>query len=515
MINWMEYADIQKLKRAGLNKSQVARKLDTDYKTVLKYWDMSPDDFSAERGFAESRRCKADAYKEYLLKCLTEYPDMSSAQLYDWLKENTGKDILPFTERTMRNYVNRLREEYDIAKPIKTRQYEAVEELPMGFQAQVDMGSINLKNYYGKSKKVYCFAMVLSHSRYKYVFWQDKPFTTTDFTAAHMKAFAFFGGRPIQIVYDQDRVMTVSENAGDIIYTEGFQSFVNEIKFEVYLCRGADPESKGKVENVVKYAKHNFAEHRVFYDIDSFNQDCIDWLRRTANGTVNDTTKKIPAEVFAVEKEYLLPVSECTYVNSGTTSILYSVRKDNVVLYKSNRYRVPYGTYEPGKQVALYENDKSLRITDPDTGEILAVYRLSLEKGKLIGDKVRHNEKVAIVKQTEEELRTLFGSPARFDEFLQQVEESHPRHYKDQLFQMKKLFDAYDKEIILDSYDYCITHNLFSNADLNSCVLFFTSKNNDPLKKKLNASSLPEKYRNDKIAVRDLSIYEQALSGRD
>ena len=109
MINWMEYAEIQKLKRAGLNKSQVARKLETDYKTVLKYWDMSPDDFSAERELAESRRCKADAFKSYLLKCLKDYPDMSSAQLYDWLKEKTGKDDLPFTERTMRNYVRRLR----------------------------------------------------------------------------------------------------------------------------------------------------------------------------------------------------------------------------------------------------------------------------------------------------------------------------------------------------------------------------------------------------------------------
>lgn len=515
MINWMEYAEIQKHKRAGLNKSQVARLLSTDYKTILKYWDMSPDDFSAERENASSRRCKADAFKNYILKCLTEYPDMSSAQLYDWLKENSGNDTLPFTERTMRNYVNHIREEYDITRPQKVRQYEAVEELPMGFQAQVDMGSINLKNYYGRSKKVFCFAMVLSHSRYKYVLWQDRPFTTSDFTAAHIKAFAFFGGRPKQIVYDQDRVMTVSENYGDIIYTSGFQSFVNEIKFEIYLCRGADPESKGKVENVVKYAKHNFAEHRVFYDIDSFNQDCIDWLRRTANGTINDTTKKIPAEVFSVEKEYLIPVSECTNVNSDTKSILYSVRKDNVVLYKSNRYRVPYGTYAPGRKVALYANNRRLRITDPETGEILAVYDISSEKGKLIGEKVRHNEKPEVVLQTEQELKALFDYPARFDDFLKQVEATHMRHYKDQLFQLKKLFEVYDKPVILESFEYCITHSLFSYADMNSCILFFNTRKEDPLKKRLNAKSLPEKYRNDKIALRDLSIYEEALSRRD
>lgn len=56
-----------------------------------------------------------------------------------------------------------------------------------------------------------------------------------------------------------------------MIYTEGFQNYINEIKFDVFLCRGADPESKGKVENVVKYAKHGFAEHRILRDIDRFS----------------------------------------------------------------------------------------------------------------------------------------------------------------------------------------------------------------------------------------------------
>ena len=30
------------------------------------------------------------------------------------------------------------------------------------------------------------------------------------------------------------------------------------------LCRAYDPESKGKVEAVVKFLKYNFAKHRTF-----------------------------------------------------------------------------------------------------------------------------------------------------------------------------------------------------------------------------------------------------------
>ena len=126
------------------------------------------------------------------------------------------------------------------------RQYEAVPELPMGFQAQVDFGEIWLERKNGSKVKVYCFGIVLSHSRYKFLWWQDKPFTTLTFIDAHNKAFEYFGGMPKELVYDQDRILSVSENAGDIIYTEGFQNYLDSAKFQVRLCRAFDPESKGK-----------------------------------------------------------------------------------------------------------------------------------------------------------------------------------------------------------------------------------------------------------------------------
>ncbi len=82
------------------------------------------------------------------------------------------------------------------------KQHEAVQELPMGYQAQVDFGQIWLNNSDGKRVKLYVFAMVLSHSRIKYAYWQDRPFTTKDFIDAHIKAFEYFGGMTHEIVYD-------------------------------------------------------------------------------------------------------------------------------------------------------------------------------------------------------------------------------------------------------------------------------------------------------------------------
>ncbi|MFA6940787.1 MAG: hypothetical protein WCQ54_07355 [Clostridiaceae bacterium] len=258
MTDWKMYGEIQEYKRKGFSKSQTARKLGRDYKTILKYWDMSPDEYAAERGNALTRPRKAESYEEYVVECLTAYPDMSAAQLYDWLLEKRSGTKLSFKPRAFRNYVADIREQYGIKKPQKIRQYEAADDPPMGDQSQVDMGEIILETDTGRHKKVYCFAMVMSNSRHKFVWWQEKPFTTESFILCHMKAFFFFGGRTREIVYDQDKILAVSENHGDIIYTESFQTFVSIIKFDIYLCRGNDPESKGRVENVVKYAKHGF-----------------------------------------------------------------------------------------------------------------------------------------------------------------------------------------------------------------------------------------------------------------
>ena len=114
----------------------------------------------------------------------------------------------------------------------------------------------------------------------------------------------------------------------------------------IYVGR-ADPESKGMIENVVKYIKGNFADSRVFNDIEDWNDRALQWLQRTGNQQVHQTTKKRPAEVFLLEKQHLQPVSSLlSYESTNNQSITRSVSKDNTIRYKSNRYSVPLGTYQ-------------------------------------------------------------------------------------------------------------------------------------------------------------------------
>ena len=175
---------------------------------------------------------------------MKEYPHLSAAQIKDWLLERFPN--LEVADSTTRLYVNEVREEYQIAKTKKVREYEAVEEQPMGKQMQVDWGETKQKAEDKKVVKLHFISFVLSHSRYKCIEWQDRPFTTRDTIRCHENAFQYYGGMPEEIVYDQDHLITVSENAGDIILTGEFKRIKNNVVFGCIFVESLIPSKKEK-----------------------------------------------------------------------------------------------------------------------------------------------------------------------------------------------------------------------------------------------------------------------------
>ncbi len=341
MKEWKMYSRIHQLKESGFKKAKVAKKLGINVKTVSKYWAIPPDKYHEMLVNSRQRPKYLEQYEDVILRWLSEHPDMTSAQVDDWLKEHYG-DAYNGKGRTVRAYVNKLREKYNIPRDAPTRQYQAVEDPPMGYQAQVDCGEKVINKSDGTTIKLYCIGIVLSHSRYKYAQWWDKPLTSAKLVEMLNQAFEYFGGMPKELVFDQDKIVAVSENYGDVIYTQEFERYRQLMKFKVHLCRGADPQSKGKVEAVVKYIKNNFAAHRTFSNLASFNEGCLNWLARTGNATIHGITKKIPAQVFLLEKQYLQPISQA--INLPVNILTRGVRKDNTILYHSNRYSIPLET---------------------------------------------------------------------------------------------------------------------------------------------------------------------------
>jgi transposase len=127
---WRMYNQIQDLKKIGLNKSQISRKLGISRPTVKKYINMSPEEYDKELRNMRTRAKRPDQHQDTILMWLKEYHDMSAAQIYDRLEEKHGP--LGFTEGTVRRYVRILRTENNIPKHPHIRPYLATDDPPMG-----------------------------------------------------------------------------------------------------------------------------------------------------------------------------------------------------------------------------------------------------------------------------------------------------------------------------------------------------------------------------------------------
>ena len=244
-----------------------------------------------------------------------------------------------------------LREQLGIPKSAPPREYTAVAELPPGKQMQVDFGEMYMPNAGGKGKTKVRFAVfVLSHSRYKFTYFQSRPFHTVDLVTAMTECFRYFDGMPDEIVFDQDSIVCVSENNGDVILTYEFEKFRQQCGFKVYMCRAADPESKGKVENAVRYVKHGFLENRLYpFDDETLNSCAIAWLERTAmsqrdiedtlreiygseisQGLISRITDKILPEVNEWQNRPLDKIYPVIFFDG----IVFNSRKDNKIISK-------------------------------------------------------------------------------------------------------------------------------------------------------------------------------------
>jgi hypothetical protein len=283
---------------------------------------------------------------------------------------------------------------------------------------------------------------------------------------------------PAEFVYDQDHLVLVSENNGDLIYTHEFAAYRKLREFKTYMCRKSDPESKGRIENVVGYVKKNFARHRVYYNLDKLNEQCLYWLKRTGNGKIHNTTKKIPAEVFLEEKKHLRPVPTTITIKSTTGSISRVVRKDNTISYQGNRYSVPLETYNGmGKNVKVHvENKDTLVINDMETGLEITRHPLCHEKGKLIKNNNHSRDRSKGIPEYLAKVTELLGNTTMAKDFLDRIHELKPRYIRDQLQLISVKAADVDGRIIAKTLDYCRKNKLYSATDFTDALAHFKAR---------------------------------------
>ncbi|MFT8323456.1 MAG: hypothetical protein ABF649_21580 [Bacillus sp. (in: firmicutes)] len=272
---------------------------------------------------------------------------------------------------------------------------------------------------------------------------------------------------------------------------------------------------------MVKYIKGNFADSRVFKEIEDWNHRALQWLERTGNFNVHNTTKKRPIEVFLVEKQHLLPVSPLLSNESNhTNSITRNIGKDNTIRFESNRYSLPLGTYGslPNNQVFL-EIKKEYPDT-PDTliirkqldGERIAEHPISNEKGKLIKNRSHSRDRSKGINEMKQTILTHFEKQKDANVFLDEVCLKYNRYRRDQLAILLSVIKK-DAAFIHQALSICVKEKLFSANDFRDVVDYLkntvhvTEATND----NIGESTLSNHKYN--VTTRSLSTYTSILGG--
>ena len=387
---------------------------------------------------------------------LDSHPYLSAAQIEDRLKEEFA-DLPTVHSKTVYNFTESIRSHYGINKePEKDpRQYEKLSETDYGMYAQVDFGQYHMLTPVSTRKKIYFFVMVLSRSRQKFVHLQSIPFTTETAIIAHQQAFKFFEGQPRKIIYDQDRLFIVDENLGDVTLTQNFKSYVEQAGFQTIFCRKSDPESKGKVENVVKYVEYNFLRGRIYTGDDHLNQSAISWLHRTANGKKHCGTQLIPNEQWVKEKAFLCSIKKSLAIEQQIPT-KYKVRKDNTISYKSNFYTLPLGTYKNANTwVYLKEIGERIQILDLNN-QLLTSHQICLSYGMTIRNFDHTRDKSQSLETLKVQVLQLFPDREKGLLVMELLKKERMRYTRDNLMFLKKYLPDFEEDIIVQTLDKCL-----------------------------------------------------------
>lgn len=409
----------------GLTERKIAKALGLSRNTVSKYLHMPEAEVSRQLEDL-SRVKKLDAYRAYIIQLLETYPGLSAVKVLRKLKQKV--EPLAVSDRSVRRYIQALKDEISFKQ---ARYYEPVIDMVPGVQCQVDGGEFRGMVIGGQEATVYFTVFVLSYSRLMYVSVSSKPIDTQALIQQHDAAFRYFGGMPQECVYDQTKLVVISETFRELDLNERFHQYATAAGFNIRACEGYDPESKGKVEAGVKYVKQNGLYGETFKDWKALEGYLLDWLDEVANQRVHGSTGESPKTRYGRDEQakmhaYLTPAG--TYGQApGETR---QVDKTGLISWQSNKYSVPM-QYQAAK-VGVACDAGRLWVNDLASGEIIAEHRVSLEKGQVIKNQNHYRDMQQKLEALESALAGQLGLKTG-ERLCALLKASSPKIYKDQL----------------------------------------------------------------------------------
>ncbi len=222
---------------------------------------------------------------------------------------------------------------------------------------------------WGAEGGLHLFCAVSAWSRWRFVAFADneRSETTLSMLAA---CFEAMGGVPKVVLADRMGCLKGGVVANVVVPTPAYVRFATHYGFRPDFCEGADPESKGLVENLVGYAKRDLlVPHAPFADLVAANQAAVIW-REEVNGTMHSEIAAVPSQRLASEAELFAPLPSIRPTMAKV--VMRKVDKLSCIRIGGARYSVP--NHLIGRLVEVGAGDG--RVKAVNLGEVVADHPL-------------------------------------------------------------------------------------------------------------------------------------------
>jgi transposase len=237
-----------------------------------------------------------------------------------------------------------------------------------GEEAQVDYGTGPMVRdpLTQRYRRTRLFVLTLGYSR-KAVHLLTFQSSTRIWAELHQQAFRRLGGVTRTVVLDNLAEGVLKPDIYDPTLNPLYRDMLTHYGTVALPCRVADPDRKGKVERAVGHAKNTPLKGQRFESLAQAQTYLDRWEQHWADTRIHGTTKRQVAVMFAEEKPSLLalPLEPFRLYQFGERR----VNLDGCIEVEAAYYSTPPGWI--GRQVKAQWDDRTVRIIDPHTGQLL------------------------------------------------------------------------------------------------------------------------------------------------
>ena len=306
-------------------------------------------------------------------------------------------------------------------------------------EAQVDFGEA-LVVIAGVEQKAHYLAMDLPQSDDCFV--AAFPAETTEaFLEGHARAFAYFGGVPTRILYDNTKIAVAKILGGEERQrTRAFSELQSYYLFADKFGRPAKGNDKGKVEGLVGYARRNFmVPIPRMSSWEELNAHLEQQCRKRRERQLRGHTESI-GERFERDRAAMLPLPAAPY--EACEKISARVSSLSLVRYRGNDYSVPteYGHRQVWVKGYVHE------VVIACASEVIARHQRSYEREAVVFDPLHYLALLEQKTRALDQAAPLAGwqLPACFAELRRLLEARLKKNGSREYVQVLRLLETFD-----------------------------------------------------------------------